>query len=134
MASEMLDPGNVGIAIKGTVWISQGVPCPMSVVMCYTEQLGGVRQGVTCVGRPPEWEKQVGCGKHSVLGVLSPLEHDEVVMMQRTLGASSDCEEPALKSPEGVRHRRKSFSSQAGLNGWMGTGWLFPSMPFGSMF
>lgn len=40
MASEMLRPGNAGIAIKGTVWISQGVPCPMSIVTCYTEQLG----------------------------------------------------------------------------------------------
>lgn len=29
MASEMLSPGNVDIAIKGTVWISQGVPCPV---------------------------------------------------------------------------------------------------------
>lgn len=80
MVSEMLNPGNVDIAIKGTVWISQGVPCPMSVVTCYTEELGGVRQGAARVRRPPEWEKQVGCGKHNVLGVLSPLEHHEVVM------------------------------------------------------
>ncbi|KAL6081369.1 hypothetical protein STEG23_011974, partial [Scotinomys teguina] len=49
MASEMLNPGNVDIAIKGTVWISQGVPCPMPVVTCYAEQLGRVRQGVALV-------------------------------------------------------------------------------------
>lgn len=40
----MLNPGNVDIAIKEIVWISQGVPCPVSVVTCYTEQLGGVRE------------------------------------------------------------------------------------------
>lgn len=68
----MLNPGNVDIAIKDTVWISQGVPCPMSMVTCYTEQLGGGRQAVACVGRPSAWERQVGCGEHRVLGVLAP--------------------------------------------------------------
>jgi hypothetical protein len=61
----MLNPGNVDIAIKETVWISQGVPCPVSIVTCYTEQLGRVGQGVACVERPSEWERQVGCGEHS---------------------------------------------------------------------
>lgn len=69
MASEMLSPGNVDIAIKGTVWISQGVPCPVSIVTCYPEQLGRVRQGAACVRRPPEWGSQVEGGKHGVFGV-----------------------------------------------------------------
>lgn len=39
VASEMVNPGNVDIAIKGTVWISQGVPCPMPIVTCSTERV-----------------------------------------------------------------------------------------------
>lgn len=40
---------NVDIAIKGTVWISQGVPCPVSIVMCHTEHLGSQARSGLCV-------------------------------------------------------------------------------------
>lgn len=113
----MLNPGNVDIAIKDTVWISQGVPCPVSMVTCYTEQLGGGRQAVA-MRRRDRWGVV-----STVFLVPWPLRgHYEVVMIQscdtsELLRASDDCKETAPKPREGFRHRREAFSSQASVQG-----------------
>lgn len=73
VASEMLNPGNVDIAIKGTVWISQGVPCPTPIVTCSTERVAWwsrARSGLHQKG--PQWEREVRSGEHGAFGALVP--------------------------------------------------------------